>query len=451
MQLQGDFEGQALFTILQMLCDEQQTGLLKVTNNGDESRVFFQDGTIIYAMSSQKETKLGAILIRAGILTLDQLQSCLKIVRKQKEFLGKILVDEGYVSIEQLREFNQKQVEEVLYNLLFWKNGKFVYRSGRLKLGNMIVSKLVPMKVIMEVARRIDEMSIIKEMIPDENVIFKPSPKMASSAEDIKLTPVEWRLISLVDGMSTVKQLIDKCGYVLFEAYKILFSAALAGIIEISQQAQVPTEGENASKNTEVAAKAESDIFEVTDEQAQVSSEGENDVEDIGIDEKTALFLEEVKKVLTVAIGPVAAIIIKDQFNEWVREGEPVRSRMPGLIELFAKEIDDPQLALDFMDRALSLYEDFAQSSSREEERPEEEQEKSLPEKSDEILKEIQDALAHAIGPVAGIILEESMKRLGATGSLSREQLGDLVDMLREEIGDTKLAKDFTNRLAHCL
>ncbi|NOR11118.1 MAG: DUF4388 domain-containing protein, partial [Desulfovibrionaceae bacterium] len=114
MKLQGDFEGQALSTILQMLCDEQQTGLLKVTGDSDESRVFFQDGTIIYAISTKKETKLSVILLRAGILTRDQLQSSLKIASEQKEFLGKILIDKGYITAEQLREFNQKQVEDIL-------------------------------------------------------------------------------------------------------------------------------------------------------------------------------------------------------------------------------------------------------------------------------------------------------------------------------------------------
>jgi len=48
MNLQGDFEGLTLASILQLLCNDQKTGVLTVSCNKEESQVFFEQGTIIY-------------------------------------------------------------------------------------------------------------------------------------------------------------------------------------------------------------------------------------------------------------------------------------------------------------------------------------------------------------------------------------------------------------------
>ena len=67
MNLQGDFEGAFLTSILQLLCEDQNTGILQVICGQNKCKVFFQQGTIVYAQSSQKSVRLGALLKRDGV------------------------------------------------------------------------------------------------------------------------------------------------------------------------------------------------------------------------------------------------------------------------------------------------------------------------------------------------------------------------------------------------
>jgi hypothetical protein len=202
-------------------------------------------------------------------------------------------------------------------------------------------------------------------------------------------------------------------------------------------------------------------------EEKEVKKETQKAKAKIELDDKTKLLLEEIKQALTEAVGPVAPMIVKDQVDVWAQNGEPVVSRMPELIDLCSQEIDDEKLATEFIESSMKFYQDCNQLDYEEAE-PEEEQQESEsqadvqdtePEAADagegeevdeNLLKEIQDALAHAIGPVAGIVMEDSMKRLGASGSLNKEQLCDLANILKEEIGDDKLAEEFTTRLDSC-
>lgn len=235
MNLQGDFEGLTLASILQLLCNDQKTGVLTVTSDTEESRVFFDQGTIVYASASLKEARLGSLMRADGVISADQLQKCLAQAKEEKMHLGKILVDKGYISLETLKKYNTKQVEAILYNLLFWKKGRFEYKDAKLNLKGMIITQLNPMKLILEASRRIDELSVLQKYIPSDRIVFKMSGKMQSK-EEIKLNANEWRILSLIDGTRTVRQIIDESGYDEFAVYKIFFSVISSGLIEQKEE-----------------------------------------------------------------------------------------------------------------------------------------------------------------------------------------------------------------------
>ncbi len=238
MNLQGDFEGLTLASILQLLCNDQKTGLLTVKCDNDESRVFFEQGTIVYASASLKEARLGFLMRSDGVISAQQLQKCLAFAKAEKIHLGKILVDKGYISLDTLKKYNTKQVEAILFNLLFWKKGRFEYKDAKLNLKGMIVTQLNPMKLILEASRRIDELSVLKEFIPSDRMVFKMSGKVQSK-EEIKLNANEWRILSLIDGTRSVRQIMNESGYDEFAVYKIFFSVISSGLIEQNEEIQL--------------------------------------------------------------------------------------------------------------------------------------------------------------------------------------------------------------------
>ena len=237
MNLQGDFEGLTLASILQLLCNDQKTGVLTVSCEEEETRVFFDQGTIVYASASLREARLGFLLRTDGIISAQQLKKCLALAKEEKMHLGKILVDKGYISLDTLKKYNTRQVEAILYNLLFWKKGRFEYKDAKLNLAGMIVTQLNPMKLILEASRRIDELSVLKKFIPSDRLVFKMSGKVQSK-EEIKLNANEWRILSLIDGTRTVRQIITESGYDEFAVYKIFFSVIPSGLIEQKEEVQ---------------------------------------------------------------------------------------------------------------------------------------------------------------------------------------------------------------------
>lgn len=63
--------------------------------------------------------------------------------------------------------------------------------------------------------------------------------------------------------------------------------------------------------------------------------------------------------------------------------------------------------------------------------------------------EEISDALAAAIGPVAGMVMADYISKWSQSGAQETSRLGELIKMLLEEIEDAGLASEFQAKTKH--
>ncbi|AGF76645.1 hypothetical protein UWK_00057 [Desulfocapsa sulfexigens DSM 10523] len=72
-------------------------------------------------------------------------------------------------------------------------------------------------------------------------------------------------------------------------------------------------------------------------------------VDEAEIDADLAPILEQVKDALAMAIGPIAAPVMKDTIEIWAKQDAPSITTLPALAELLCKEINDDDLEREFM------------------------------------------------------------------------------------------------------
>ena len=243
MALRGNIETFYLASILQLLCNDQKTGVLKLKSGKKKVEVFFKEGQIVHATGSEKDMRLGHLLRTQGVLSGEDLQKMVELAAESNESLGRILVKKGYISSDALKKFVQHNVKEILYNLFLWKRGEFEYIDQPVDLGKECLTDINPMEIILEATRRIDEWSILQKHIPNNQVVFKLCEQLEGKSEEIKLNANEWRILSLVDGNRTLEQVVQDSGYDEFAVYKIVHSLIASGLIEKSDEVAIGGEG----------------------------------------------------------------------------------------------------------------------------------------------------------------------------------------------------------------
>jgi len=157
MTLRGSIQTVSLYGIIQLLCNEHKTGILRVFREKEEYQIFYLEGAIIYAIKSKKEARLGSLLIADRLITPEILEDSLKLARERRQAIGRILIDEGHITVKELEKYMYRQVEEIIYNLFLWPEGDFQYRDTKINLSWMVVVKLNTLELLVDAFRRVDE------------------------------------------------------------------------------------------------------------------------------------------------------------------------------------------------------------------------------------------------------------------------------------------------------
>ncbi|MBI9075317.1 MAG: DUF4388 domain-containing protein [Desulfatibacillum sp.] len=234
MHLKGNFETASLTTILQMLANDSKTGLLRLTNEDNDVRIFFQEGVVIYARGTAQEHALGQVLMSKGAISPQQLDECLEESSRTRQALGNILVKRGHVSLKKLKQHIAEQAEQVIYSVFFWDGGRFDYSDSDLVPPGVLVTHLDIMNIVLEASRRIDELDVLKIQIPSDDLVLKTCG--VTAADQVRLSPVEWRFLSLVDGKRKVRDIVRESGYDKFSVYQMLHSLISLNLVEKDEE-----------------------------------------------------------------------------------------------------------------------------------------------------------------------------------------------------------------------
>jgi tetratricopeptide (TPR) repeat protein len=232
MAIEGSLADVGLADICQLLSLARKTGCLTITDRSNFGYVYFDKGRVVYASVLNRPDRLGDLLLKAGAVSGEALSRALEEQgREGEKRLGEILVDSGALSQEELEKWIVVQIEEAVFHLFTWNTGFFHFNPDERPSEEQVF--LVSLSVdglLMEGARRVDEWSQIEKKIPSLDLIFRIGRDPLS--EGVSLSRTQERLLPLLDGSRTVRDLARDAGLVEFETGKAVFELIQGGFLE---------------------------------------------------------------------------------------------------------------------------------------------------------------------------------------------------------------------------
>jgi tetratricopeptide (TPR) repeat protein len=230
MAIKGSLGEASLPDVLQLLALGQKTGRLSLSDRSNFGYIFFDQGRICYSSIVNRRDRLGDLLVKNGLLEPGALQQALADQSSQPgEKLGEILIASGAITREQLEHYIRVQIEEAVYFLFTWTQGSFYFEVDQRPGPDAFLVSINPENLLLEGARRVDEWSVIEKKIPSLDLIFAPNPE-GPSADTSELTAEQLKIIPLLDGRRSVRDLIEESGLVEFDVGKALFGLLQAGL-----------------------------------------------------------------------------------------------------------------------------------------------------------------------------------------------------------------------------
>ena len=241
MALAGTLKDFGIADILQLIAQQQKTGMLHLRSKDQEVNVGFVDGAIVSAESSTRKKRdlFGHLLVRAELITESQLEQALETQKRSLQRLGDVLVSSGVLTTDQYQRMAQLQFNETLYRLFSWKSGTYEFEQGPVHHDTHDLEPVRAESVLMEGFRMVDEWPVIRKRIPRYDLVFAtaspcrpiPAPPRGSS-EFASIGPPERRVFALVNGFRDVRKLVDLSCLGEFETCKALCNLANLGHVQ---------------------------------------------------------------------------------------------------------------------------------------------------------------------------------------------------------------------------
>jgi hypothetical protein len=212
------------------------TGIGLMKHEGESKKILFKNGVVIFAATTQKESRIGNFVLKRKNLAPEQLERFVGEAKRRGEKLGKHLVDTGIISSKVLQEVLTLQAKEILGDCLFRKKGHFYFAEK--PIDEEIIVTYSPLKCALIAAQRGFNFARFRKAIPNNTVVFRPSPYVEEDKEKIieKLNANEEFVLSLIDGVRNVEQLGKFSGAGEVSLMNILFRLSAMGLIRKTKE-----------------------------------------------------------------------------------------------------------------------------------------------------------------------------------------------------------------------
>ena len=175
MALSGTLKDFGIADILQLIGHQTKTGKLILKSGGDEVEVLFIDGNVVFASEKQRKSQnlLGSLLLRAELLSTDQLDEALSVQQRTLKRLGDILIEMEAVTQQQFAQMMRLQTTETLYKLFSWKSGTYEFTQEEVDPARSTFDPIRAESILLEGFRRMDEWPGLRKKVPWTDATFE--------------------------------------------------------------------------------------------------------------------------------------------------------------------------------------------------------------------------------------------------------------------------------------
>lgn len=243
MALKGTLKDFGIAEILQLIGQQMKSGVLHLESRDEEIHIALSEGSVVRAeaVGRKANERLGAMLVRADVITQPELEEALNLQRRSLRRLGDILVEQETVSREDLREITHLQTTETIYRLFHWKSGTYEFEAGGVEWDKETATPLRAESVLMEGFRRVDEWPIVRKRIPSLLATFDrrkplPDPGEGTGEDEGEFASVgvnERRVYLLATSGRTAEKVVDLSRLGEFETCKALANLVNRGYLAL--------------------------------------------------------------------------------------------------------------------------------------------------------------------------------------------------------------------------
>lgn len=207
MDIEGIITPTNFGDILYSIFSQKETGILFLRDGSILKTIFLRNGNVVFAISNQNDDRLGEVLLKEGLITLDQYYQSSKMISKNKK-QGAILVEMGAIKGEDLINAVKFQVKQNIFSIFRWRSGKYVFQLKEdLDTQDIVDFQLPMLNLILDGMRRIRSWTRVESVLFQYPINIRRAFGFGKIIKEIDLTQKEYLVIQKIDKPMEIAQI----------------------------------------------------------------------------------------------------------------------------------------------------------------------------------------------------------------------------------------------------
>jgi Domain of unknown function (DUF4388) len=247
--LRGTLTEFSLFEITRLISETKKTGVLEISGPSVTGQILFSNGAVYGSRSAGAREPLGRKLVRAGVVSEEQLREALLTQVNTNRRLGRILIDSGTAPPERVNSALKEQTEEGAVSILRLDPIEFTWLPEPPEAEPL--AAVPATDFLASVATRLEEVEGIRARLTGDGRLVSISPSAAHGGSGVHLDPEEWRIVALLGARRSVSDLIQYSGAGEVQTLLTLDRLIASGLLELDSVDGRTPDGERPPASSE--------------------------------------------------------------------------------------------------------------------------------------------------------------------------------------------------------
>ena len=230
-----------------------ETAILTLDAAGRQDTVYFHEGRIVFASSTDPDMGLAETLLRAGELNIQQYSTVLErlvIARR----VGALLCELGYLQPDELTRAVERQANAIVLDAMAYRDGNYTIEFTSDFPEHIIMLPLATERLILDGVRRIDYWSLIKRGVGPLGRMLEQVPGADTRTFQLELTDDESHVLNQLADPQTVEQLCARSYLSNFQTLRTLWGLLAVNLIQDAEASSADVK--RAAEQTEYELEA---------------------------------------------------------------------------------------------------------------------------------------------------------------------------------------------------
>jgi hypothetical protein len=234
MALKGRLRDFNITQLLNLVNLARKTGTLSVEASGQQARMCFREGKLVFASLGTQDGHLAQVLFKAGKLSQEQTRTILaRAGSTSDKRLGMMLIESGHVTQDDILRSVRQYTQDVVFRVFTWSEGTFLFEPNALPPEDRITVPLSLDSIIIEGTRRVREWEELQDELPSLDMALRFTDRPDARLRNINLTVEEWRVVSYINPRNSIRQIAKANNMSDFQIRRVVYGMLQAGLVEL--------------------------------------------------------------------------------------------------------------------------------------------------------------------------------------------------------------------------